>query len=36
MQNPFDPAQSLDGAAKYLRRLLGQFGGDVSKASRAA
>ena len=35
VQNPFDPAQSLDGAAKYLRRLLGQFGGDVSKALAA-
>jgi len=31
----FDPAQSLDGAAKYLRGLLGQFGGDVSKALAA-
>ena len=35
VQNPFDPAQSLDGAAKYLRRLLGQFGGDVSRALAA-
>jgi soluble lytic murein transglycosylase-like protein len=35
VQDPFDPAQSLDGAAKYLRGLLGQFGGDVSKALAA-
>lgn len=35
VQNPFDPAQSLDGAAKYLRKLLGQFGGDVAKALAA-
>ncbi|HSX78019.1 MAG TPA: transglycosylase SLT domain-containing protein, partial [Candidatus Saccharimonadia bacterium] len=27
VQDPFDPAQSLDGAAKYLQGLLGQFGG---------
>src|SRR5215471_10983517 len=35
VNDPFDPAQSLDGAAKYLRGLLGQFGGDVSKALAA-
>jgi soluble lytic murein transglycosylase-like protein len=35
VQDPFDPAQSLDGAAKYLQGLLGQFGGDVSKALAA-
>jgi soluble lytic murein transglycosylase-like protein len=35
VHDPFDPAQSLDGAAKYLRGLLGQFGGDVSKALAA-
>ena len=35
VQDPFDPAQSLDGAAKYLRGLMGQFGGDVSKALAA-
>jgi len=35
VRDPFDPAQSLDGAAKYLRGLLGQFGGDVSKALAA-
>jgi soluble lytic murein transglycosylase-like protein len=35
VHDPFDPAQSLDGAAKYLRGLLGQFSGDVSKALAA-
>ena len=35
VHDPFDPAQSLDGAAKYLRGLLGQFGGYVSKALAA-
>jgi soluble lytic murein transglycosylase-like protein len=35
VHDPFDPAQSLDGAAKYLQGLLGQFGGDVSKALAA-
>jgi soluble lytic murein transglycosylase-like protein len=35
VNDPFDPAQSLDGAAQYLRGLLGQFGGDVSKALAA-
>ena len=35
VDDPFDPAQSLDGAAQYLRGLLGQFGGDVSKALAA-
>lgn len=35
VNDPFDPAQSLDGAARYLRGLLGQFGGDVSKALAA-
>jgi soluble lytic murein transglycosylase-like protein len=35
VRDPFDPAQSLDGAAQYLQGLLGQFGGDVSKALAA-
>jgi soluble lytic murein transglycosylase-like protein len=35
VNDPFDPAQSLDGAARYLRGLLGQFEGDVSKALAA-
>ncbi len=32
--NPFDPAQNLNGGAKYLRGLLDQFG-DVPKALAA-
>src|SRR5215475_2482259 len=35
VDDPFDPAQSLDGAAQYLRGLLGQFGSDVSKVLAA-
>ena len=35
VRDPFDPVQSLNGAAKYLRGLLGQFGGNVSKALAA-
>jgi soluble lytic murein transglycosylase-like protein len=27
--NPFDPEQSLEGGAKYLRDLLDRYGGDV-------
>jgi soluble lytic murein transglycosylase-like protein len=30
-----DPAQSLDGGAKYLRQQLDAFGGDVTKALAA-
>jgi soluble lytic murein transglycosylase-like protein len=33
--NPLDPAQSIEGGAKYLRRQLDAFGGDVSKALAA-
>ena len=33
--NPFDPAQSINGAAKYLRQQLDRFGGDVRKALAA-
>ena len=33
--NVLDPAQSLDGGAKYLRRQLDAFGGDVTKALAA-
>lgn len=33
--NPTDPAQSLDGGAKYLKQMLDQFGGDYSKALAA-
>ena len=31
----FDPAQNIDGGAKYLSQLLKQFGGDVSLALAA-
>lgn len=30
--DPFDPAQSVDGGARYLRQMLDRFGGDTSKA----
>jgi soluble lytic murein transglycosylase-like protein len=33
--NPLDPAQSLEGGAKYLRQQLDHFGGDLSKALAA-
>jgi soluble lytic murein transglycosylase-like protein len=35
VHNPFDPAQSLNGAAKYLQGLLKQFGGSIAKALAA-
>lgn len=33
--DPFDPGQSLDGGARYLRMMLDRFGGDVPKALAA-
>jgi soluble lytic murein transglycosylase-like protein len=33
--NPLDPAQSIDGGARYLRQQLDRFGGDASKALAA-
>ena len=30
-----DPAQAIDGGAKYLKQQLDRFGGDVSKALAA-
>ncbi len=33
--NPTDPAQSIEGGAKYLKQQLDRFGGDVSKALAA-
>lgn len=35
VEDPLDPAQNLDGAAKYLRQLLGRFQGDIAKALAA-
>ncbi len=32
VENPFDPAQSLDGGARYLRRMLDQNDGDLPRA----
>ena len=33
--NPMDPAQSIEGGAKYLKQQLDAFGGDVTKALAA-
>jgi len=33
--DPTDPAQSLDGGARYLRQQLDRFGGDYAKALAA-
>ena len=30
--NPLDPAQAIEGGAKYLKQMLDRFGGDVEKA----
>ena len=35
VQDPTDPAQSLEGGAKYLRQQLDHFGGDQAKALAA-
>jgi soluble lytic murein transglycosylase-like protein len=35
VSNPFDPAQSIMGGAKYLKQQLDAFGGDVTKALAA-
>ena len=35
VQNPFDYRQNLRGGAKYIRWLLGQFGGDLNLALAA-
>ena len=33
--NPLDPAQAIDGGAKYLAQQLQTFGGDVTKTLAA-
>jgi soluble lytic murein transglycosylase-like protein len=35
VSDPFDPAQALEGGAKYLRQQLDTFGGDYTKALAA-
>jgi len=33
--DPFDPAQNIDGGAKYLRKMLDRYDGDMNKALQA-
>lgn len=33
--DPFDPSQSIDAGAKYLKQLLTRYGGDLAKALAA-
>lgn len=35
VKNPFDIEQNIDGGAKYLRKMLDRFGGNVEKALAA-
>jgi len=35
VNNPLDPAQAIEGGAKYLKQQLDRFGGDVARALAA-
>jgi soluble lytic murein transglycosylase-like protein len=35
VSNPLDPAQNIDGGAKFLRQLLDRYGGNMQKAVAA-
>jgi soluble lytic murein transglycosylase-like protein len=35
VDDPFDPVQNLNGGAKYLKKMLNQFDGDLPKALAA-
>ena len=35
VSNPFDPAQSIEGGARYLKQQLDRFGGDAARALAA-
>ena len=33
--NPLDPAESIEGGARYLSQMMGEFGGNTSEALAA-